>query len=413
MTASARNSSARVDRERVADGEATGVAAQPQRGCGDLVGRTHATDHRLRQFAVEQLRERLHRRGHGGVDEAGRDQLALRGHDLVAVLRRDVAKRDDAPVLADHVVVVGRADLLAFLPGTPEIRRTRALLEEGPREPGLVIHELYGELALDAQEAAIAPARPGERKLVLSTNVAETSLTIEGVRVVFDAEGRRYLDMFGGIATCALGHCHPALVSALQAQSQKLWHVTNGYFIEPQIELAERLTRASGLDRAFFCNSGGEANEAALKTARKYFHDKGEGRFEYVSAHNSFHGRTMGAVTATGQEKYRAGFEPLIPGFRYVPFGDIDALARSGGSLGERSVAEIMVRDPVTGAPDDTIDEMRGVMTDRHIRYLPIKQDGALLGVISFHDVAKAALKAASFENRLLKQYIKNWPDAE
>jgi acetylornithine/N-succinyldiaminopimelate aminotransferase len=150
---------------------------------------------------------------------------------------------------------------------------------------------------------------------------------------VWDADGRRYLDMFGGIATCALGHCHPAAVAALREQSERLWHITNGYYIEPQIELAERLTRVSGLERAFFCNSGGEANEAALKLARRYFKEVAgqPERFELICFTNSFHGRTLATTAATGQAKYQKGYEPLPEGFVHVPFGDLEAVERAIG----------------------------------------------------------------------------------
>jgi acetylornithine/N-succinyldiaminopimelate aminotransferase len=154
---------------------------------------------------------------------------------------------------------------------------------------------------------------------------------------VFDADGKRYLDMFGGIATCALGHSHPKIVAALEEQAHKLWHITNGYYIEPQIELAERLTRVSGLERAFFCNSGGEANEAALKLARKFHKDNGRpGRFEIISFNNSFHGRTLATTAATGQAKYQKGFEPLPQGFVQVDYNDLAAVERA---INERTAA--------------------------------------------------------------------------
>lgn len=146
----------------------------------------------------------------------------------------------------------------------------------------------------------------------------------EGARL-WDAEGREYLDMLAGIATCSLGHCHPKLVEALKVQSERLWHVSNIFYTEPGIELAGRLTRLSGLERAFFCNSGAEANEALIKLARKYQHDRGTGRYEIITAVNSFHGRTLAAVTATGQPKYHKGFEPLPPGFVHVPYGELEA----------------------------------------------------------------------------------------
>ncbi|HEX9507890.1 MAG TPA: aminotransferase class III-fold pyridoxal phosphate-dependent enzyme, partial [Myxococcales bacterium] len=128
---------------------------------------------------------------------------------------------------------------------------------------------------------------------------------------VWDIEGKKYLDLLGGIATCALGHCHPEVVAAVKAQVDKLWHTSNVFYTVPQIELAKKLTAASGLDRAFFCNSGAEANEALFKLARRVQKDRGNPeRFEIICFENSFHGRTLATVAATGQPKYHKGFEP-------------------------------------------------------------------------------------------------------
>lgn len=150
---------------------------------------------------------------------------------------------------------------------------------------------------------------------------------------LWDADGKRFLDMFGGIATLALGHCHPKVVAALKQQGEKLWHISNGYYIEPQIQLAEKLTALSGMPRAFFCNSGGEANEAALKLTRRYFDEvkKQPERFEIICFDNSFHGRTLATTAATGQKKYQAGYEPLPAGFTHVPFGDLAAVEKAIG----------------------------------------------------------------------------------
>jgi len=148
----------------------------------------------------------------------------------------------------------------------------------------------------------------------------------EGCRV-WDADGKEYLDLVAGIAVNNLGHCHPKVVAALRAQAGELIHCSNLYHIPQQIELAEWLCGHCFADRAFFCNSGAEANEAAIKLARKASRERhGEGRGEIVTALMSFHGRTLGTIAATGQEKVRAGFDPLMPGFRYVPFGDLTAL---------------------------------------------------------------------------------------
>jgi acetylornithine/N-succinyldiaminopimelate aminotransferase len=144
---------------------------------------------------------------------------------------------------------------------------------------------------------------------------------------VWDTGGREYLDFVGGIAVNVLGHCHPKVVVAIQKQAQRLIHVSNLYHIEPQVRLAKLLVTNSFADKVFFCNSGAEANEAAIKIARKYSKEtRGPERYEIISALNSFHGRTIATLTATGQTKFQKGFEPLLPGFAHVPFNDIDAL---------------------------------------------------------------------------------------
>ena len=148
----------------------------------------------------------------------------------------------------------------------------------------------------------------------------------EGCRL-WDADGKEYLDFLAGVAVNSLGHCHPKVVGALQEQAAKLIHCSNYYHIPTQIELAEILCANSFGDRVFFCNSGAEANEAAMKLVRKYSREKyGENRFEVITALASFHGRTIGTISATGQDKIKTGFAPMVPGFKYVPFGDAEAL---------------------------------------------------------------------------------------
>ncbi len=149
----------------------------------------------------------------------------------------------------------------------------------------------------------------------------------EGCRV-WDADGKEYLDFLAGVAVNNLGHCHPKVVAALQTQAATLIHCSNYYHIPQQIELAELLCSHSFADRAFFCNSGAEANEAAIKLARKYSREKhGPERYEIITAAESFHGRTMATVSATGQEKVQRFFDPLLHGFKHVPFDDAAALA--------------------------------------------------------------------------------------
>ncbi len=147
----------------------------------------------------------------------------------------------------------------------------------------------------------------------------------EGTRV-WDANGNEYLDFLAGIAVNVLGHSHPVVVHALEDQARKLIHVSNYFYTTPQIELAELLTESTGLDRVFFCNSGAEAVEGALKLARKWGKVRKGGAFEVIATVGGFHGRTMGALAATGTVKYRTPFEPLPPGFFHVPYNDLDAI---------------------------------------------------------------------------------------
>ncbi|MBW6510935.1 MAG: acetylornithine transaminase [Desulfuromonadaceae bacterium] len=155
----------------------------------------------------------------------------------------------------------------------------------------------------------------------------------EGCRL-WDADGKMYLDFLAGVAVNNLGHCHPRVVQAIQEQAATLIHCSNYYHIPNQIELAELLCNHSFADQAFFCNSGAEANEAAIKLARKYSREtRGENCFEIITAADSFHGRTMATVSATGQEKVQRFFDPLLHGFKHVPFNDIVALRAAVSSL--------------------------------------------------------------------------------
>ena len=165
-----------------------------------------------------------------------------------------------------------------------------------------------------------------------------------GVKV-WDTNGKEYFDFVGGIAVNVLGHCHPRVVVAIQKQAQRLIHVSNLYYIEPQGKLAKLLVTNSFADKVFFCNSGAEANEAAIKLARKYAKEQmGPERYEIITALNSFHGRTIATLTATGQPKFQKGFEPLLPGFKHVPFNDIDALA---SAITEHTCAVML--EPIQG----------------------------------------------------------------
>jgi len=175
----------------------------------------------------------------------------------------------------------------------------------------------------------------------------------DGVRV-WDSDGREYLDFAAGIAVVGLGHCHPRVTGAIREAAATLLHVSNLYHTAPQIHLAKLLCDHSFADRVFFCNSGAEANEAALKLARKYAKERyASDRYEVIATRNSFHGRTLATVTATGQEKYQHGFEPLMPGFKHVPYNDLRAMERAIDSR----TAAILV-EPIQGeggviVPDD------------------------------------------------------------
>lgn len=151
----------------------------------------------------------------------------------------------------------------------------------------------------------------------------------KGTRL-WDIEGKEYLDFVAGLAVCNLGHCHPKVVKAIQDQAKKLIHVSNFYYIEPQIQLAALLCKHSFADKVFFCNSGAEANEGALKLARKYAKENIDpNRYEVITMERSFHGRTLATLTATAQKKYHKGYDPLMPGFKYVPFDDLEALRKA------------------------------------------------------------------------------------
>ena len=185
--------------------------------------------------------------------------------------------------------------------------------------------------------------------------------------LLFDTAGRRYLDMCAGVAVSALGHAHPRLVAAISEQAARLIHTSNYFYNAENLRLAEELCARTGFDRAFFCNSGAEANEAMLKLARRYFHARGDAaRFRVIAFHNAFHGRTMGAVAMTGTPKYREGFGPPLAGVTHVPYGDAAAVRAAMGP----DVAAIVV-EPVQGeggvlpAPPGFLAELRG-LADEH-----------------------------------------------
>jgi predicted acetylornithine/succinylornithine family transaminase len=187
-----------------------------------------------------------------------------------------------------------------------------------------------------------------------------------GVKV-WDVNGKEYLDFVAGIAVCNLGHSHPQVIAVVKEQLENLTHVSNLYYTEPQAQLARLLVENSFADKVFFCNSGAEANEAAIKLARKYAHENmGLDKFELITMKDSFHGRTMATITATGQEKFQFGFTPLLEGFTYVPFNDLQALeARISNKTCGIMVEPIQGEGGVNIPDDNYLAEVREIC-DRH-----------------------------------------------
>ncbi len=180
-----------------------------------------------------------------------------------------------------------------------------------------------------------------ENKYLFNTYLRYPIHLVKGEGIwVYDSTGKRYCDLLSGISVCGLGHCHPEIVDVIKHQCSKLIHVSNLFFLEEQVELAHKLLDTCGLNRVFFCNSGAEANEAAIKLARRYFQKaKGEDKYKIITIDGSFHGRTLATLTATGQDKVKDGFGPLPFGFETIPFNDINALVKSI----DKNTAGIMV----------------------------------------------------------------------
>ena len=185
---------------------------------------------------------------------------------------------------------------------------------------------------------------------------------------LIDDEGKRYLDALAGIAVCVLGHAHPAVAEAITRQANSLIHTSNLYNIPPQIELAKRLCELSGMENVFFCNSGAEANEAALKLARRYGNEKGVDSPEVIVMEGSFHGRTMATLTATGNRKVQAGFEPLLSGFVRARFDDIAAIetiAEQSSSVVAILVEPILGEGGVHVPKSDYLEQLRGICDEQ------------------------------------------------
>jgi len=200
---------------------------------------------------------------------------------------------------------------------------------------------------IESKQETLTPVdRSTFDQVMVPTYAPSTLLPVRALGLdLWAQDGKRYLDFTGGIAVNGLGHANPAIVAALREQAEKLWHVGNGYTNEPVLRLALALTEATFAERAFFCNSGAEANEAAFKLARKYAHGKfGPSKSRIVSCLNSFHGRTLFTVSVGGQAKYTEGYEPLPPDIDHIPFNDIAAARAAIGS----DVCAVVV-EPVQG----------------------------------------------------------------
>ncbi|HYV27796.1 MAG TPA: acetylornithine transaminase, partial [Candidatus Eisenbacteria bacterium] len=193
---------------------------------------------------------------------------------------------------------------------------------------------------------------------------------------IYDVAGKRFLDFGGGIAVCALGHAHPAITEALLEQSRRLVHISNYYYHEPQGRLAQALVALIGPGKCFFCNSGAEANEGLFKLARRFGHE--EGRFEILTTFNSFHGRTLAGIAATGQEKIKMGFSPAVPGFRHVPYNDLDAMrAAISPATAAILVEGIQGEGGVTPATPEYLLGLRQLCNERRLLFLiDAVQDG-------------------------------------
>ncbi len=203
-----------------------------------------------------------------------------------------------------------------------------------------------------------------DEKYIAHTYSRQPLLLVEGKgAIVKDKKGRSYIDCFSGIAVNSVGHCHPKVVSAIQRQSKRLIHTSNIYYTEPQIKLAGLLNKISGGYQSFLCNSGAEANEAAIKLVRKFTKKN-----EIIAAENSFHGRTLATLSATGQFKYQQGFAPLLRGFKHVPFGDSEPIK---SAITDDTAAVLL--EPIQGEggivvpPDGYFEEVAGLCKDEDV----------------------------------------------
>jgi acetylornithine/N-succinyldiaminopimelate aminotransferase len=225
---------------------------------------------------------------------------------------------------------------------------------------------------------------------------------------VFDVAGKRYLDLGGGIAVCALGHANPEITDALLEQSRKLLHVSNLYFTKPQAQLAEALVRLIGPGRCFFCNSGAEANEGLYKLARKFGHD--QGRYEVLTTDGSFHGRTLAGIAATGQEKVKKGFEPMVPGFRQVPFNNLDAMrAAIAPETAAILIESIQGESGITAATPEYLRGLRKLCDEHGLLLLLDEVQAGHFRTGRFHGWQRVLERGASHSEAATEEFL---PDA-
>ena len=242
---------------------------------------------------------------------------------------------------------------------------------------------------------------------------------------VWDRSGKKYVDFVSGLAVDNLGHCHPEVVSAIRSQAGQLLHVSNLYHIEPQSLLAAKLVQHSFADKFFFCNSGTEANEAAIKLARRFFHDRGEtGKNQIITMKDSFHGRTYGGLSATAQTKFHEGFQPLLPGFKHVPYNDPGAVEKSISSKTCAVLVEPVQGEGGVNIPDKSyLKELKNICRSKNIllifdevqtgfgrtgKLFAYENFGAKPDIITF---AKAlgggvAIGAMGATNRIMKSFV-------
>lgn len=236
-----------------------------------------------------------------------------------------------------------------------------------------------------------------QKNVVPSYGRFEIALSHGQGSYLWDVAGKRYLDFGGGIAVCALGHAHAEITQTLADQSSKLVHVSNLYFSEPQGRLAQALVKLIGPGKCFFGNSGAEANEGLYKLARKFGHD--DGRYEILTAWNSFHGRTLAGIAATGQEKIKKGFEPMVNGFRHIPFNDLDAACQA---ISPATVAILIEGiQGESGINPATPEYLLGLRQLCHEKKLLLLMDGVQCG----------HFRTGRFQS--YQRILEGWPDGE